>query len=662
MHRQLARLVLVPALYETRVTDFLTDEEDLIVGRLAGITRHGISEVSAEQIEAWRSQVPILRDALSRDCARTWHLLLEFRIPRRGKRIDAVILAGSLVLVLEFKCGARQYLGDGILQVEDYCLDLRDFHSASRRHTIVPILIATHAQLTSSPAGRPFDAVAPVWRSNGAFLGEILEQATARYGADGGEPIIPADWDRAEYLPTPTIIEAAQLLYSGQNVREVSRCHAGAENLTKTAEAVADAIRIAREDEHKIICFVTGVPGAGKTLAGMNVIHDRGLHEGTLGAFLSGNGPLVRVLSEALSRDHSERTATPLAESRRRVSTFIQNVHSFIDAHHPSVEAPPDRLIVFDEAQRAWSAEQSNRKFKRNVSEPEIMLEIMSRHQGWAVIVALIGSGQEINTGEAGLSEWGRALLRHAGGWKIFISPELTTSTTLYGDGLFENSAEALQMVESPFLHLDVSIRSYKAQAVSDFVAHLLLFDVEAARRCLEICQEFPIVFTRDLGVAKRWLRRRQRGTRRVGLVASSGGRRLRAHGLDVRTELDVENWFLNGKDDVRSSHYLETPATEFGIQGLELDWTAVCWDLDLFPDQANWIAGAFKGTKWQKVHDSTRRRYVINKYRVLLTRAREGMIIWVPEGDTADWTRPVMSYDAIADYLASCGIPICRE
>lgn len=400
-----------------------------------------------------------------------------------------------------------------------------------------------------------------------------------------------------------------------------------------------------------MICFVTGVPGAGKTLAGLNIIHDRTRSEDILGSFLSGNGPLVRVLLEALARDHSERTKGTLAEARRRVSTFIQNVHRFIDAHYPSSSPPPDRLIVFDEAQRAWNAEQSNRKFQRNVSEPEIMLDVMSRHQGWAVIV-----------GEAGLREWGRALSARSEAWRVFISPQLASARSLDGDSLFEKWPESLQVSEDASLHLQVSIRSYKAQAVSEFVAHLLSFNIEAARNSLAECAEFPIAFTRDLAVAKNWLRRRQRGTRRIGLVATSGARRLRAHGLDVRPDLDVENWFLNGPDDVRSSYYLEAPATEFGIQGLELDWTGVCWDLDLVPQNRDWSVGAFKGTKWQRTHDAVRRQFVINKYRVLLTRAREGMIIWVPEGDSKDWTRPVDRYEAIAEYLSVCGICRCES
>jgi len=652
----------VPALYDAPVSNFLTAEDDLIIGRLANVTRQGFSELSAEQIEAWRDQLPVLRQALSRSCAKTWHLILEFPIPRRGKRIDAVVLSKNMALVLEFKCGAKHYERGAIAQVEDYCLDLRDFHKASRHLILVPILIATHAEESSFPSELAFDSVAPAWRSNSSCLGKVLEAADVQYSSIAGETIDPENWNKAEYLPTPTIIEAARLLYEGQNVREVSRCHAGAENLTKTADAVAEAIRVARENDQKIICFITGVPGAGKTLAGLNIIHDRHLHEGTLGAFLSGNGPLVRVLCEALARDHAERIKQTISESRRRVSTFIQNVHRFIEAHYSALEAPPDRLIVFDEAQRAWNAEQSNRKFKRDVSEPEIMLDIMNRHDGWAVIIALVGNGQEINTGEAGLSEWGRALTNRFRSWKVCISGALASGNITDGDRLFESPPEDLRVTETPFLHLEVSIRSYKAQAVSDFVAYLLSHNLEAANHCFCECSEYPIVLTRDLDTAKRWLRRRQRGTRRIGLIASSGGRRLRAYGLDVRTELDVENWFLNGSDDVRSSHYLETPATEFGIQGLELDWTGLCWDLDLVPELTDWRVQAFKGTKWQKVLDSRRRQYAINKYRVLLTRAREGMVIWVPQGDRADWTRPVHKYDAIAAYLRNCGIRPCDE
>lgn len=253
----------------------------------------------------------------------------------------------------------------------------------------------------------------------------------------------------------------------------------------------------------------------------------------------------------------------------------------------------------------------------------------------------------------------GRALVQRFPQRSVFISPNLSRAGLAADvDPLFDTVPANIRLEEDAALHLDVALRSYKAEALSEFVRHVLLMNIEGARTAFATCGEFPLVLTRDLRIARDWLRRRQRGSRRIGLIASSGGRRLRAHGLDVRTELDVENWFLNPKHDVRSSYYLETPATEFGIQGLELDWTGLCWDLDLVPSTGNWRTQAFKGTHWQKVQDVTRRRYILNKYRVLLTRAREGVIIWVPRGSSSDSTRPMTEYDAIADYLRACGLP----
>lgn len=615
-------------------------------------------DLPAEQLAAWREQIAILRSALGSGGSGKWHLLLEYPIPRRGKRIDAVILAGDLIIVIEFKCGPRSYDRDARLQVEDYCLDLRDFHGESGQRILVPVLVATRAEERPVPSGEVTDRIAPLWLANGQSLQSVVAQAVARYYSPNQDPIEPTRWDTAEYAPTPTIMEAARVLYEGQNVREISRCHAGAENLTKTSSAVVQAIEQTRQSETKLICFVTGVPGSGKTLAGLNIVHNRELHEGMLGVFLSGNGPLVKVLCEALARDHSERTGQSIIESRRKVSTFIQNVHRFIDTHFTSSIPPPDRVVVFDEAQRAWNWQQSLRKFKRDRSEPEIMLEIMDRHRGWAVIVALVGSGQEINTGEAGLSEWGRALEDRFRHWSILVSPHAMTSNPANdSDLLFDTPQNEMRVREDSALHLEVSLRSYKAQAVAEFVGHLLSRHVDQTRGALASCRDFPILMTRDLGTAREWLRRRQRGTRRIGLVATSGARRLRAQGLDVRLELDVENWFLNPSSDVRSSHYLETPATEFAIQGLELDWTGVCWDIDLVPENSGWQVRAFKGTHWQIVRDPTRRQFVLNKYRVLLTRAREGMIIYVPKGDSVDWTRPPSRYEAIADYLKSANV-----
>ena len=648
----------MPASYRATVPDFLRHEVDLIVGRLSTATRSPGTELTAEQLEAWREQLTILRSALVCFSSEESHLLLEYPIPRRGKRIDAVIIIEDLIFVIEFKCGASKYDRPAQIQLEDYCLDLRDFHNASRRRLLIPILVASRAAERPSHTGEIVDSVAPIWFANASTFAEVLVKAAGSYHSEDHISIDAEHWDNAEYLPTPTIVEAARVLYEGQNVREISRCHAGVENLTKTSAAVISAIERARRDERKLICFVTGVPGAGKTLAGLNIVHSRELHEGSLGVFLSGNGPLVKVLSEALARDDCDRSGNSIAESRRRVSTFIQNVHRFIDAHFTSSDPPPDRVVVFDEAQRAWNREQSQRKFKRDRSEPEIMLDIMDRHPGWAVIVALVGSGQEINTGEAGLGEWGWALVNRFQHWRVLASPYvLTDDHDDAGDQLFQRAHSEMDVVQEPAMHLAVALRSYKAQAISEFVAHLLARRSERARLALATCPEFPFGMTRDFATARDWLSRRQRGSRRIGLIASSGGRRLRAHGLDVRVDLEVENWFLNDSSDVRSSHYLETPATEFGIQGLELDWTGLCWDIDLVPTPSDWQVRAFKGTEWQTVRDETRRTYVLNKYRVLLTRAREGTVIWVPRGNPADRTRPTALYDAVADYLRSCGV-----
>lgn len=612
------------------------------------------------QTSSWLQQTEILQNALRQAVASTetesWSVLLEYPIPRRGKRIDTVLLLPGCVLVIEFKCGATSYERSALAQVEDYCLDLRDFHRESRNLVIVPLLVATDGPQTDVPTEDDTDQVRQAWCANKEDLAEKVLLCSSKCR---GESSPERDrWNGGEYLPTPTIIEAAQALYAGHNVREISRCHAGVDNLTETSDAVIQLVDEARVQARKLICFVTGIPGAGKTLAGLNVVHNHSLHQDDLGVFLSGNGPLVRVLTEALARDHRARTKSTLTESKRRVGTFVQNVHRFIGEYFAQPDrVPADHVVVFDEAQRAWNVEQSLRKFKRNFSEPQIMLEVMDRHSDWSVIVALVGMGQEINTGEAGLGEWGRALVGQFRHWLVAVSPELLLRQE-DGQGLFPAVPAETAIRKVPSLHLNVTLRSFKGQQLSEFVNAVLTQDVKLARTLLRNLDQYPIAMTRSLEGARQWLRNHQRGTRRTGLVASSGGRRLLAYGLDVTTDLDVENWFLNSKNDVRSSFFLEVPATEFGIQGLELDWAGLCWDGDLVPQHDGWLCRKFRGTSWQQVRDEQSQHYVINKYRVLLTRAREGMVIWVPSGSTQDSTRVPETYDKIAVYLKSCGVP----
>jgi hypothetical protein len=650
----------VPAFYAAPASTFLEQDPQHILGILTEKSAAArFTHLIHSQTSAWLRQIQILKSAFAQICNLSdWSILLEYPIPRRGKRIDAVLFAPGCILVAEFKCGATAFDRAAIVQLEDYCLDLRDFHRESRGLPIVPVLIATEASPSPVPEEFTSDQVQAVWTANAQDLAPKLIASVARYGRSAPPPQITR-WNDSDYHPTPTIIEAAQALYAGNNVQEISRCHAGIENLTITSKAVIDLIASTRARSEKVICFVTGVPGAGKTLAGLNVVHNHSLHEGELGVFLSGNGPLVKVLTEALARDHRIRSQGTLQESRREVTAFIQNVHRFVETYFKNTsKIPVDRVIVFDEAQRAWDAEQSLRKFDRNFSEPEIMLGIMDRCPDWAVIVALVGVGQEINSGEAGLAEWGRTLSDKFTHWRIAISKELMVGSQ-FGTSLFSSPPSHLDVIQEKALHLKVSLRSYKAERLTQFVDALLTLDSKRARELRPDPDDYPIYLTRSLDAARAWLRRRQRGTRRTGLVASSGARRLLAYGLDVTAELDVENWFLNPPTDVRSSYFLETVATEFGIQGLELDWIGLCWGGDLIPSANGWEIRKFRGTTWQNTRDQRTRDYAVNKYRVLLTRAREGLIIWVPEGSTIDDAQSPLTYDRVAEYLTACGIPM---
>lgn len=654
--------------YSNLVGKFLDEPTNTIIGALTtGASKAGFYQQQHTQTDAWQLEINQLKQTLAQiPESEHWYILLEYSIPRRAKRVDTIILTNNLIFVIEFKVGSKSFLQSDIAQAEDYALDLRDFHLQSRINPLIPILVSTDK--AEIDIKRKFYAdefqVKQTVLTNSRFLGQEILYAIKTYG----DPFLPTidylDWENSDYKPTPTIIEAAQVLYAGKSVEEISRSHAGVENLTTTTKAVINAVNSAKTNSSKLICFITGVPGAGKTLAGLNIVHNDALHESDLGVFLSGNGPLVKVLSEALARDSSSRSNMNKKEARRKVSTFIQNVHHFFSSYFDNEKIPIDRVVIFDEAQRAWDAEQSRRKFGRDFSEPEMMLQIMDRHSDWAVIVALIGGGQEINSGEAGLSEWGRTLQEKFPHWKIQISPQLITGHhSTAGSTLFDSIPSNIEIIEDDALHLSVSLRAFRAERLSDFVTHLLDIDKSTCREIIDNdLQDYPILFTRDLNVAKQWLKSKQRGSRRIGIIASSGARRIKPYGFNVQQNLDVESWFLNPPDDVRSSYYLEDVATEFGIQGLELDWTCICWGADFRYSNNRWLYRRFRGTKWENVNARQTQEYIKNKYRVLLTRAREGLIIWIPPGDEQDKTRLPKIYESTALYLAECGIQELRS
>ncbi len=656
---------LSSAWYSAPIGQFLDTSPERVLGFLVSASQFDVTQA---QRDAWLEEIAILRTALAG--VEGW-IALEFDVPRLGSRVDAVVMSGAALIPIEFKVGARAYTTDDFNQAWDYALDLKNFHLESHDAAIYPILLATDAPDQDAAWGPPHsDGVRPPRLTNAAGLAKAISVAR---GEAAGRSLDGATWVSGRYSPTPTIIEAARALYARHTVEAISRNDAGARNLTLTSRMVESIIEDAARERFKAILFVTGVPGAGKTLVGLNVATRRRREDdATHAVFLSGNGPLVAVLREALTRDEISRRKADGQSVRRgeiaqQVKPFIQNVHNFRDdgvRTLETLEVPHDRVVIFDEAQRAWNQAKTADFMKRRKgrpgfsrSEPQFLIEYMDRHPDWAVIICLVGGGQEINTGEAGISTWLDAVREHFPQWRAYISSELSDSEYAAGHAL--EKLDGVASVERiPELHLSVSMRAFRSEKLSSFVKALLDVDKVGARELLrQVAEKYPIAVTRDLDAAKHWTRSHARGTERYGLVASSQAQRLKPYAVDVRIDVDPVHWFLNDRDDTRSSYYLEDAATEYQIQGLELDWICVTWDADLRFEQGEWRHLSFNAKGWRKIHDPDRRKYLVNAYRVLLTRARQGMVIFVPRGDTRDRTRSPDFYDSTYAYLREVGI-----
>lgn len=653
----------IKAYYSAQISSFLRDDAERILGLLTAEHDHALEQ---QQRWAWLQQISILRTALTNKPI--GRIFLEFYIPRMGKRADAVLVSESVVFVIEFKAGASEYGSGAFDQVEDYAVDLKNFHEGSHNVPIVPVLVSTHAEFRQvQDLQLADDLVASPVATNADGLGALIHHICSKWTFP---PLDVAEWMAKGYKPTPTIIEAAQTLYRTHNVADIARSDASAKNLQQTSASVGTIIDQARQSCAKAICFITGVPGSGKTLAGLNIATRRSNEHGDENAvFLSGNGPLVDVLREALARDRVQREAASKKDAHRQARSFIQNIHHFRDHYLGNLEVPIEKVVVFDEAQRAWNRQQTATFMERKrgqanfaMSEPEFLISVMDRHSDWCTVVCLVGGGQEINTGEAGISEWIHAIETQFPNWAVHVSPRI--SLPEYGSEAHLQAFLRSPRVQSDeHLHLAVSMRSFRAEALSTLVGHIIDNEPEAATAVYKTIQDtYPIFLTRNLSSARTWLRRQARGTERFGLVASSGAQRLRPEGIHIKAQIDPVQWFLNGGTDVRSSYYLEEAASEFDIQGLELDWVGVCWDGDFHHSDREWVYQAFKGTNWQSIRDKSKRLYLKNAYRVLLTRARQGMIIFVPEGDRSDHTRPADFYNGTFSFLRSCGIPRLDE
>lgn len=651
--------------YSNSISNFLKANSDEIFGILVHASEFADM---IEQKDSWAEEIKILKEVLK---PYEGSIFFEYSIPRMGLRIDIVLLIGPVIFVLEFKINESVYHANAIDQVWDYALDLKNFHETSHEQYIAPVLIATQAKNTlpiASWTASDDHVLLPI-KCNTTQIIEVINKVLQ---LTEGDPINKDAWENGRYSPTPTIVEAALALYKNHNVKDISRSDAKAEELNKTINSISDIILYSKVNSRKSICFVTGVPGAGKTLVGLRIAtkhYDRSNE--LYSVYLSGNGPLVRILCEALARDkvqleRSRGNKQTKKQILSEVKAFIQNVHHFRDECLHDEGPPIEHVALFDEAQRAWNVEQTSNFMRRkknkpnfNISEPEFLISCLDRHSDWAMVVCLVGGGQEINVGEAGISEWIESLSRSFQNWDIYISPRLIDDE--YGSGeILKKLRDWPRLVYNNDLHLAVSIRSFRTEYVSFLVKLILDLSINDARATLEkIKEKYPIVITRNICKAKAWLKSKARGSERYGIVVSSQAERLKPLAIDVKSPMDPINWFLEGKDDVRSSYYLEDVATEFDVQGLELDWVCVTWDADFRYTPNGWEHWSFKGKKWQHINKDERKVYLKNAYRVLLTRARQGMVIVVPPGDIEDQTRPPKFYDATFEYLKGIGFTV---
>ncbi len=644
--------------YSNDIQSFLNQDNYSIFGE---ITTN--DQFSAEDLQknTWNREIEILKRELSQFL--DGYIIFEYTIPRIGNRIDNIVIYKGIIFVLEFKVGEKKYPSYAIEQVTDYAFDLSCFHKESHNRLLVPILISTKAHSVKQEIRISKDNVLETICCNEYEISKYITEVSLKFIQD---EIIPNDWINSLYMPTPTIIEAAQALYLGHNVEDISRNDASAKNLNQTTKAINKIIDYSKAHNRKSICFITGVPGAGKTLAGLNIAVERQkIAEDEHAVFLSGNGPLVDVLQEALARDDAKRNHISRKEASRKVKEFIQIIHHFRD-DAISVDAPPvEKVAIFDEAQRAWDEQNLTDFMKKkkhiedfNMSEPEFLISILNRHNDWATIICLIGGGQEINKGEsAGIYGWFDSLRNNYPNWDIYVSDKITDNEYSKGHNFAEMTKNMnVNIIED--LHLAVSLRSFRSENVSNFVKALLDVDIDTAKRLYEqFNNDYPVFVTRNLHKAKLWVRSQAKGSQRYGLTASSGAKRLRKYGIWIQNKIEATNWFLNGKNDVRSSFHLEETATEFDIQGLELDWTIVCWDADLRFENGDFKHLKFVGTKWQNIKSADNILYLKNANRVLLTRARQGFVIFVPPGDETDTTAKPEYYDGIYRYLKSVGI-----
>lgn len=649
------------AYYSATIKDFLNTPLNDIMGEVLLNDEFATKDL---QKNAWREEIIILKDQLKN--YPDGEIALEYTVPRLGSRIDAVCIIRNWVYIMEFKIGDDKYRESTDIQVMDYALDLKYFHEASREAVLVPVSVATRGADVLDICREGRNRIFNVVHCNSKNINDTIPFIMISTPKRSYKSIRMKEWLNSRYSPTPTIIEAAQMLYRNHSVKAIARNEAGADNLAATSASINKIIDDCKKNNQKAICFITGVPGAGKTLAGLNIANGRQDFESEEHAvLLSGNGPLVDVLQEALAEDQAVRNNIRIGEARRKTKALVQLIHKFRDEALKDERPPIEKVVVFDEAQRAWGRHKLNKfmrekkgVFKFDHSEPEYLISIMDRHQDWSVIVCLVGGGQEIYDGEAGMGGWFEALRQHFPDWNIYLSDRLSDAEYMQGK-TFSELLGGRKYEAIPELHLAVSMRSFRSEKLADFVKALLDNNKDKAKELYEeLAEHYPLYVTRDYEKAKEWVQHYTRGSERCGVLASSRAKRLRAEGIWVLTEINHVNWFLKGRKHPDSSNKMEVVASEFKVQGLEVDYAVLAWDADFRREGDNFANYEFRGDKWKRMRDGNiNREYQKNAYRVLMTRARQGLVIYMPNGYFNDDTRNVSVYEDIYQYLRDCGI-----
>jgi len=648
------------AYYCNSIPGFIKDKSESIIGQLV---RHSF-EINKDQSDAWERQVTELQNRLEA-CGMEGDIIFEYDIVRLGKRIDVILLIRHMVFSLEFKNGKEIFTAQDAQQAEDYAVDIKNFHKESEDLYVCPILIATEAAPYAKPQSIDCypDKQVYLQRENIETLIPKVTEISYLYGDDS--EINFEKWFNSPYFPTPTIVAAAIEAYSTHNLSEIAHSEAGQENINICEEKIDSVVSYAQKNHKKCVCLVTGVPGAGKTLVGLDVVAknmDKG--QENLSIYLSGNGPLVEVLREALVRSVKKKGQYN-RQTQTAINALIQSSYAFKRDNSSHKRSTAEKILIFDEAQRVWNQQKMAQKHDNDpamsVSEPHLLYEIMDRHQDWAVMICLVGLGQDIYDGEVGINEWFRCGVEDFPEWELFYSPEIFTQ--IEDQRINKEMIQACKRCHTiPELHLKTSIRSFRADKQSQFVDFLLDNNPQKTREVYQlISDKYPVFLTRNISKAKEWAKKQVRGSQRCGVLACSSAQRLKPEGIYVPTNIDVKNWFLADTNDLRSSNMMEITASEFKVQGLEIDWAVVCWDADLRRNDKNdgWDHYSFRGSKWMKRNKPEQKRYLVNSYRVLLTRARQGMVIFVPKGvdPEEDLTRNFSYYDGIYSYLRSCGI-----